>query len=359
MAVTLSLLAGAGWQFFDNNGIPLSGGLLYTYQAGTSTPIATYTNVNGNIQNSNPIVLDSSGRPPNEIWLTTGYGYKFVLNNANNVLIGTYDNIPSSSQPPITNDASSIAYEEGNATNAGSFVVGQTYLITSIGTTDFTTIGAATNTVGTHFIATGVGSGTGTAQFSRTVQSKLQESVSTGDFVSLQKAIAALGSTPSTLYVTTNDTIATNLTIPSNITLVYIDGYITSISNGITLTINGDVQAGYYQIFNVGSTSLIKGLRTIHFEWFGAKGDAKSPTTPVLGQDQASFNPVTGIPTGTNDTSAIQTTMRIAYAQEMVSNYQDPTVYPIGYPAPNNGPGSQPWRIDVFMGSLLVTGLLA
>jgi len=46
---------------------------------------------------------------------------------------------------------------------AGAFVVGKEYRILSIGTTDFTLIGAASNTVGVHFTATGVGSGTGTA----------------------------------------------------------------------------------------------------------------------------------------------------------------------------------------------------
>jgi hypothetical protein len=46
---------------------------------------------------------------------------------------------------------------------AGSFVIGQSYVITSIGTTDFTLIGATSNTVGEDFTATGVGSGTGTA----------------------------------------------------------------------------------------------------------------------------------------------------------------------------------------------------
>jgi hypothetical protein len=46
---------------------------------------------------------------------------------------------------------------------AGSFVVGVSYLILSIGTTDFTLIGAASNTIGLTFVATGVGSGTGTA----------------------------------------------------------------------------------------------------------------------------------------------------------------------------------------------------
>ena len=183
MSVTLSLFAGVGAQFLDNNGKVLSGGLIYTYSAGTTTPLATYTSNLGTVAQPNPIVLDSAGRiPSGELWLTTGYGYKFVTKDANSVLIGTYDNVPSSAQPPITNDASSIAYEPGATTTAGFFVIGYTYLITSIGNTNFQTIGAASNTVGIHFIATGIGSGTGTAQFSRTVQSRLRDSISVKDF---------------------------------------------------------------------------------------------------------------------------------------------------------------------------------
>lgn len=46
---------------------------------------------------------------------------------------------------------------------AGSFAVGTTYKIKAVGTTNFTLIGASANTVGTVFTATGVGTGTGTA----------------------------------------------------------------------------------------------------------------------------------------------------------------------------------------------------
>ena len=92
MAVNLSPI-GNSEQFFDNNGIPLSGGLLYTYQAGSSTPLATYTDINATTANANPIVLNSSGRLDNEIWLTYGYFYKFVLKTAAAVTLGTYDNI--------------------------------------------------------------------------------------------------------------------------------------------------------------------------------------------------------------------------------------------------------------------------
>jgi hypothetical protein len=94
MAVLLSPVGGVAGQFFDNNGNPLTGGKLYSYVAGTTTPQATYTSSAGTVAHSNPIILDAGGRVPGgEIWLTDGLQYKFVLKNATDVLIGTYDNI--------------------------------------------------------------------------------------------------------------------------------------------------------------------------------------------------------------------------------------------------------------------------
>jgi microcystin-dependent protein len=93
MASVLLSPYGNGQQFFDDNGVPLAGGLIYTYQAGSSTPLVTYTTNNGTIANSNPIVLDASGRTPQQIWLLTGFSYKFVLQNSDGVLIQTLDNI--------------------------------------------------------------------------------------------------------------------------------------------------------------------------------------------------------------------------------------------------------------------------
>jgi len=191
MAVTLSLFAGAGAQFFDNNGVMLSGGLVYTYGAGTTTPLAAYTSNTGATALSNPIVLDASGRvPTGEIWLTYGQGYKFTVKTSTGTLIGTYDNIPSAALPPLVNDAASIAYEQGASVTAGNFIIGKTYLITFIGSTNFQSIGAVSNTVGTYFIATGVGSGTGTAEISRTVQAKFQDTVSVKDFGAVGNGVA-------------------------------------------------------------------------------------------------------------------------------------------------------------------------
>ena len=93
MTTNLSPLGGAGWQFFSNNGIPLAGGLIYTYAAGTTTPLATYTSASGAANNTNPIVLDAAGRPPNEIWLNGGNSYKFVLKDSTYVQIWTMDNL--------------------------------------------------------------------------------------------------------------------------------------------------------------------------------------------------------------------------------------------------------------------------
>jgi hypothetical protein len=116
MTVYLSPVGGAGAQFFDNNGNVLTGGKLYTYAAGTTTPQVTYTTSAGNVAWSNPIVLDASGRVSGggEIWLTY-VPYKFVLKNTNDVLIATYDNIrglgaAETAVQNFTGDGTTIAF---------------------------------------------------------------------------------------------------------------------------------------------------------------------------------------------------------------------------------------------------------
>ena len=127
MTVNISLFAGAGAQFFDDNGTPLSGGLLYTYLAGTTTAAATFTSSTGLSAHSNPIVLDAGGRVPEEVWLTADTTYKFVLQDADAVLIGSWDNIPGIS------NANTLADDLANTSNIalGDALVGfkQTYAL--------------------------------------------------------------------------------------------------------------------------------------------------------------------------------------------------------------------------------------
>jgi hypothetical protein len=77
-------------QFFDINGEPLVGGKVYTYQAGTTTPQATYTDNTGASANPNPVILNARGEA--SIWLS-GANFKFKLTDANDVEIWTVDYI--------------------------------------------------------------------------------------------------------------------------------------------------------------------------------------------------------------------------------------------------------------------------
>lgn len=92
MAVFLSPL-GAAPQFFDNQGLVLSGGLLYFFAAGSSTPQNTYADSSGSTANENPIELDSAGRPPDDIYFSEGVDYKLIIKDADENTLLTVDNL--------------------------------------------------------------------------------------------------------------------------------------------------------------------------------------------------------------------------------------------------------------------------
>lgn len=116
MTVNLSALAGAGQQFLDNNGNPLTGGKLYSYEAGTTTPQITYTTVTGNVPHSNPIVLDSAGRiATGEIWVTAGQNYKFVIKTSDEITLATWDNITGINGTGIATNALFVQYDPAGA----------------------------------------------------------------------------------------------------------------------------------------------------------------------------------------------------------------------------------------------------
>lgn len=136
-AVSLSIFGGVGAQFFDNNGTPLSGGKIYTYEAGTTTPLATYTSSTGNTAHANPIVLDAAGRVPTggEIWNDYSKLYKFVVKTSNDVTIATYDNVGGSFNATaiisnFTGNGSAVAFTLASAPageNATSVYVNGVY----------------------------------------------------------------------------------------------------------------------------------------------------------------------------------------------------------------------------------------
>lgn len=80
--------------YFDDDGNPLSGGKVYTYEANSETPLATYSNAAGTL-NTNPVTLDAAGRA--DIWFDGSKLYKIVLKTSTGTTIKTVDYVGSTS----------------------------------------------------------------------------------------------------------------------------------------------------------------------------------------------------------------------------------------------------------------------
>jgi hypothetical protein len=108
-------------QFFTAAGVPLVGGKLFSYAAGTSSPLATYADSTGVTANTNPVILDSRGEA--NVWLASN-SYKFKLTDSNNVEIWTVDNISTAQALVDTVQANLTAYAASLAAPTGSSLVG-------------------------------------------------------------------------------------------------------------------------------------------------------------------------------------------------------------------------------------------
>jgi len=102
-------------QVFDDNGDPLNGGKVYTYEAGTSTPKASYTDASEDTANANPVILDSEGR--GEIWLGEG-SYKIRVFDSLDNLIDERDDIIGDSSSSFLGTTYSLS---GNTTITSAY----------------------------------------------------------------------------------------------------------------------------------------------------------------------------------------------------------------------------------------------
>lgn len=134
----------------DNNGLPLNGGKLYTYEAGTSTPKATYTDVTGATPNANPVILDASGYA--NVWLGSG-GYKFILKTSTDTTLWTIDNIGGDSENAF---GSSIV---STATNLAITSVHQNALVRCTAALTLSLLAAAGAGQGFYFLVKNESSG--------------------------------------------------------------------------------------------------------------------------------------------------------------------------------------------------------
>ena len=131
-------------QFFDANGNPLAGGKLYTYAAGTTTPLATYTDYGGGTANANPVILDSRGEA--SVWFGTSQ-YKVKLTNADDVEVYTVDNLNGPDAATLAALAASSGSSLIGYINSGSGAVARTVqdrLREKVSVKDFGAVGNGT-----------------------------------------------------------------------------------------------------------------------------------------------------------------------------------------------------------------------
>lgn len=125
--VTLAFPPAFCQQFFDRNGKPLSGGRLYTFEAGTRTSIVTYKTIGATTsanRNTNPIVLDSAGYA--NLVLEVGKSYRLVLTDRFGVVIKEWDNVTASSSGE--GGGCGTEYTAGEGIKIDDNVIGLDYL---------------------------------------------------------------------------------------------------------------------------------------------------------------------------------------------------------------------------------------
>lgn len=122
--------------FIPGTNTPASGYQLFTYVAGSSTKLATYTDSSGTVAQANPIILNASGQPANPIWLATGQAYKFVFASPTDTdpptsPLKTFDNISG------INDASISTSQWQSSGVTPTYISTTSFTLAGDQTTDF------------------------------------------------------------------------------------------------------------------------------------------------------------------------------------------------------------------------------
>ncbi len=125
MAFYFSPVGNSPW--VDSNGDPLVGGYWSFFLAGTSTPVAVYTNNTGTVAQPADLTLQSNGMPFSPIWLQGGIAVKARLFTSAGVAVpnGTFDNISGIDDPAIASSISQWVLFNGAPTyvSATSFTL--------------------------------------------------------------------------------------------------------------------------------------------------------------------------------------------------------------------------------------------
>ena len=206
-------------------------------------------------------------------------------------LYGPYalQSVASTTYTIFASTTATLSANTSTNTVAGSFVVGKTYQIVSVGTTDFTLIGASANTVGVIFNATGVGTGTGTAKLVGVYafQTTSSSSIVTGYFDNHGYSVGSafdIG-VPITLGGITLSGLYTVISTPTANTFTFAASTLATSSVGPTAINSGNAQSVYY--IGVGPQALLTGFGVGGYGvgGFGVGVGITQPGTPITATD--------------------------------------------------------------------------
>lgn len=316
-ATVYSLPWGPKPQFVDANGAPMSSGTLQTFTASSSTPQVTYTDSTGGVSNPTTITLNTRGETPNEVWLSAGSSYKFVLKDSSGVTVWTVDNV---------NGVNDVTAQLGNEwvastltptfVSATSFTVtgdqtqvlhvGRRTKTTNSGGTIYSTITAsAFGAVTTITVANDSGTlDSGLSSVAYGVVSALNSSV--GIDVATRKGSAVLSAATTNIWgisgdyvhVTSTNTITSLGTAPyagAQRTVIF-DGILTLTHNATTLVLPGGVNittaANDRMVVRADTTA---NMMVVQYTRSIATPHGKQPTRQVLTSGTgATYNTPTG-----------------------------------------------------------------
>lgn len=253
-------------QYFTAGGIPLVGGKVYTYAAGTTTPLATYTDAAAGTPNTNPVILDSRGEA--SIFFSAA-NYKIVVKDSLDSTIWTQDNLPGDLAGSL-------------AASTGSSLVG-------------------------HIAA-------GTGAVATTVQAFFRRFLFASQYGTFAQAVTAAAT--KRLWIDSAITISTDTTIASGLEVHMMKGGVFNVVTGATLTISSPFSAGLFQVFSCTGTGNVKfGFNTVsevYPEWWGAVAGTGSVDSTAALQAAVDCTVTTAIDAYLSATTSVAHTVKLA-----------------------------------------------
>lgn len=251
-----------------------SGAKIYTYEAGTSTDKATYSDQALTTANANPIIADSNGEA--QVWLKDDGLYKIVINDSDDVLISSTDNLGTESATTTVDGAYSLIPNGSFEANTGNNGTPDSWdlSITGASTIDIDTGDQIQGTSSLQFVGGASGAGTATTTGFFEVQASKEIAIR----FALKASLATVGNTVKFLWYTSAQAAAS--VASTTVYNVTTSAPTTWVEQILTATPGSDVKYGRVQIS--GSTT----AGTTHYDDVVVFN--KESLLPVVGSNIAS-----------------------------------------------------------------------